>query len=86
MTDTLSTSQSDSVRMLENYAGRTVLVTTSDYTSGVDPDFQRNRIGGVFKLQTLRALERRGLIRIVASYWRGATLEISHDIAKRTAK
>lgn len=79
-TKPLTPAQEDAMRTLANYAGQTVSVQTSQYhVSGrtgqpLYPDTWKpvDIIGAA----TLRGLQARGLIKITASFWRGATIEV----------
>ena len=74
--------QDDAMRCLANYAGQgPITVQTSMYDkSGLTgvalypPDWNPVAIG--LKMTTLRGLQNRGRIKIVDSYWRGATIEV----------
>lgn len=77
----MTAQQIETLRSLAGYAGAgPVTVQTSYYdlqTNGVSffpEDWKPVAIG--LKMTTLRGLEKRGKIRIVASYWRGATIEV----------
>jgi hypothetical protein len=70
----LTEKQIDSMRSLNNYVGKTVLVMTSQYRANVSPDFKP--VGGVFNAAVLRSLAARGYIRIDASFWKGAKITV----------
>jgi hypothetical protein len=77
----MTAQQIETLRSLAGYAGAgPVTVQTSYYDQsgrGValfPDDWKPVAIG--LKMTTLRGLEKRGKIRIVAAYWRGATVEV----------
>ncbi len=65
----------EAMQVLGQYAGKTVEVLTSEYTSNVNPKAIHDAVG-TFKSSTLRGLERRGIIRIELAYWKGARITV----------
>jgi hypothetical protein len=76
----LTANQIDAMNTLNNYVGQTVEVLTSQYTNNVSPDFLQ-RAKGIVPSVAIRGLEAKGYIRIVNSYWRGATVEVLKPLA-----
>lgn len=72
----LTRSQYDTMCDLNPHVGKTVDVQTSQYDNGINPEFLKRKVGGFQSASTLRALERKGYIKIVDSYWRGATVTV----------
>lgn len=71
----LTRRQYDALCDLHGSVGQTVDVLTSEYTANVNPDFVR-RAKGIHNSSALRGLEAKGFIRIVDSFWKGATVEV----------
>lgn len=75
----MSQNQIDTALTLSNYVGETVDVQTSQYThsgSGKPLYPETWKPKTIATLATLKGLETRGYIRIVETFWRGATVEV----------
>lgn len=71
----LNERQADAMRTLTNHVGHTVDVLTSQHTANVAPSAVAKSVG-IFNSATLRGLQAKGLIRIDATYWKGATITV----------
>lgn len=71
----LNERQSDAMRTLSNHVGQTVDVLTSQHTANVAPAAVANSVGTI-NSATLRGLQAKGMIRIEATYWKGATITV----------
>lgn len=67
--------QLDAMRTLTNYVGETVSVLTSQYDANVSQR-AKDESKGTMSSAALRGLESKGFIKIVAAYWKGATVTV----------
>lgn len=71
----LTKNQAEAMDVLAQHAGKTVEVLTSGYTANVAAKAVENSVG-TFNASTLRGLAAKGLIRIEATYWKGARITV----------
>lgn len=75
----LTDHQHNAMCTLTNHVGKTVDVLTSQYDANVSPAFVKRAVG-TMKSAALRGLEKRGFIKIVDAYWKGATVTVLKPI------
>jgi len=71
----LSPNQIETMKTLSNHVGEEVWVLTSQATANVPSSFVRKAVTTT-KKPTLAGLEKKGYIKIVSTYWKGATIKI----------
>lgn len=75
MTAKLTGLQADAMQTLGGHVGATVDVLTSQATAAISPAFVDQAVG-IISAATLRGLESKGFVKIVRTFWRGATVEV----------